>query len=228
MSQDDALRRTAFLATGAELARQVREAELDHAAFSVALKVCVLGVCRAMCCHDGVMLGDEELGVLESLVERKRDELSSLGWRGGEWRDRREGKWKTRTSVAADSQLAEGFPAHFPKTRCVFLDPEHRCVLQRLAVAEGRHPWHWKPVSCWMHPLLLRRDARGSRIRLTLAGPESDPLTAPGYPGFGSFTPCGVPACDGVPAWQALRGELEWLGEMAGRDLVRELSQVTE
>lgn len=210
---------TAYPGVEQELGRQVREAALDHEAFAMPLKVCELTKCRATCCHDGVFLDAEQEAGISAIVGR----LSKYGFDRREWLERREGRVKTATVEATSAELADDFPAHFPRTRCVFLDPEHRCLLQRLAMDEGRHPWWWKPVSCWMHPLLLRRGG-GGRPVLTLARPDKDPAAVQGYPGFGSFTPCGMPAEGGEPAWRALRGELDRLGALGGRDLVAELA----
>ena len=211
----------AFRETMEELARQVREAELDHEAFRLPLRVCELARCKAACCHDGAWLGDEEAQVIRGLIEEHGDELIELGWRGGEGVSRDGRRWRTAVVEADGADLADDFPAHFPRTRCGFLDDQHRCVLQRLAVSRGRHPWWWKPVSCWLHPLLLSRP--GGRPRLTLARPGSDPSAGEGYPGFGSCTPCGMAAEGAGDALAALAGELEMLGRIAGRDLSAEL-----
>lgn len=213
---------TAFVETGAALGRQLREAAVDHAAFEGTLRICELAKCRATCCHDGVVLGEEEVAVIRALVEGQGEVLHRLGWEGGAWLDEDGGRRKTATRPAEARELAEEFPAHFPKTRCVFLDGEHRCVLQRLAMEEGRHPWYWKPISCWMQPLRLDGGGR-ERPVLTLAGPEDDPLRREGYPGFSSCTPCGRTQADGEPAASALQAELTMLGRLGGRDLAREL-----
>lgn len=205
------------------LGDEVRAAALDHAALARPMRVCELGNCRATCCHDGVFLDPSERRVIEGVVAGQREALARFGWRNDDFLEVQGGRWKTRTREAGAGELAEDFPAHFPRTRCVFLDAQHRCVLQRLAIDEGRHPWFWKPVSCWMHPLLLRRRDDG-RALLTLAQPGADPAAREGYPGFGSCTPCGMEVAGGEPAWQVLRGELELLGELAGRDLVGELA----
>jgi len=123
--------------------------------------------------------------------------------------------WRTATRPAETSELADDFPAHFPRTRCVFLDAEHRCVLQRLASDLGRHPWFWKPISCWMHPLLLRH---GKRPVLTLPHPADDPEA------FTTCTHCGRSDPRGTRAAEVLREELAMLGRISGRDLVRELA----
>ena len=74
-----------------------------------------------------------------------------------------------------------------------------------------------------MHPLLLRPPAGSDRLLLPLARPGQNPAADDGYPGFGSCTPCGIEVADCPPAWQTLRPELELLGKISGRDLVREL-----
>ncbi len=212
--------RSAFVETAALLGRQVREAAVDHGAFARRMRVCDLAKCRATCCHDGVVLGEEEVRVIGEVVEAFGEELRELGWAGGDWLEEEGGGRKTATRRAEEAELAEEFPAHFPKTRCVFLDGEHRCVLQRLAVKEGRHPWFWKPMSCWMQP--LRLEGR-ERPLLTLARAGGDPMAREGYPGFSSCTPCGKEEAGGCPAGEVLRAELEMLGAFGGRDLVREI-----
>jgi len=214
---------TAYPGVEAVLARQVREAALDHEAFELPLRVCELSRCRATCCHDGAVLDAEELEGIGGALARHRGRLDAYGWHHPEPVVREPGRGRTATVPAADHELAEDFPSHFPRTRCVFLDGAHRCVLQRLAIDAGRHPWWWKPVSCWMHPLLLRPPADAGRPLLTLARPGRDPASGEGYPGFGSCTPCGVARPAGPPAWQTLRGELELLGRIGRRDLLGEL-----
>jgi hypothetical protein len=200
-----------------ELRRQLREAALDDEAFQMPLRVCDLSECRATCCHDGVFVDAEQAREIEAVVEEWRQ----AGRWSGDWKESRGKRVKTATARVAADALAADFPAHFPPTRCVFLDERHRCRLQTHAVDVGRSPWWWKPVSCWMHPLLLR--AERGRPLLTLARPGRDPAAGPDYPGFGSCTPCGRSCAGQPPAWQTLRPELELLGTIAGRDLLAEL-----
>lgn len=215
---------TAYPGVEEILARQLREAALDHEAFTMRLKPCELPKCRATCCHDGAYLTAEEMKGIGEAVEGQRKRLAAYGWDEERYLTMDGSKGRTVTRAVDHELLAEDFPTHFPRTRCVFLDRQHRCVLQRLAMDDARHPWWWKPVSCWMHPLMLRPPTGSERPLLTLARPGKDPAAHKGYPGFGSCTPCGVETGDGVPAWQVLRRELELLGNISGRDLVRELA----
>lgn len=214
---------TAYPGIEEALSGQLREAALDHGAFAMRLKACELPKCRATCCHDGALLTDEEMAGIGEAVEAHRDLLAGYGWEEERYLTEEGRQGRTVTLEAGDELLADDFPPHFPKTRCVFLDAGHRCVLQRLAMDTGRHPWWWKPVSCWMHPLLLRPPAGSRRPVLTLARPGHDPAAGKDYPGFGSCTPCGIANPAGPEAWETLRPELELLGKISGRDLLREL-----
>lgn len=181
------------------LAQQLREAAVDHEAFEIPLPLCQLHECRATCCHDGVVISEEEAAVLgEGVIE--------LG----------DGRKKTQTVPASDEQLAQNFPSHFPKTRCVFLDDQHRCQWQLKSVEEGKHPWFYKPISCWMHPLLVSE--RDGRPVLTIRHPENDETN------FAAQTPCGKWTADSDPARMSLKMELEMLSEISGRDFLRELN----
>lgn len=190
--------------------RTVREAALDHSSFETPIRACELSRCRGMCCHDGVFVGTEERQVISDLEE-------------GDFFESRNGRWKTRTSAAGEVNLGEGFPQHFPKTRCVFLDENHHCRLQSRALAEGKHPWYWKPFPCWLHPLSFRRKAVSGRPILSLPTSEDEPSAEKGYPGFASCTTCGKADEKGQPAWQVLELELQFLSQMSGRDLMGEL-----
>ena len=213
---------TAYPEQERELRRQLREAALDHDSFAAPLRVCELASCRATCCHDGVFLERSEREVIDPLIASRRDALARYGWRETRWfSESGGGRVKSLVLPAPDTALASSFPAHFPRTRCVFLDADHRCVLQRLATDEGRHPWFWKPISCWMHPLVLRR--HGGRPLLSVPTPDNDPAAAPGYPGFASHTPCGTPCPGAPPARETLAAELRHLSEISGRNLPAEL-----
>ncbi|MDB4143373.1 DUF3109 family protein [bacterium] len=190
---------SAFPKTIGALAGQLREAGVDHDAFEIPLPLCQLSECRATCCHDGVFLSSEEAAFIGEGVETLSD-----------------GRQKTATVPATPEHRADDFPAHFPETRCVFLDDEHRCKWQLKSVEEGKHPWFYKPISCWMHPILLER--REGRPILTLRTSGNDAA------GFASQTPCGRLTQDADPARVTLKAELEMLGSIAQRDFSAELN----
>lgn len=202
---------TGFVELEKDLAQTVREAGVDFESFETPIRACELKRCRGMCCHDGVYVGEEEKRVIEEVLE-------------GDFFEKREGRWKTRTVTAEEQLLGEDFPSHFPQTRCVFLDGNHHCRLQSLAMEQGRHPWFWKPFPCWLHPLGFRREKGISRLVLSLPTKGADPAVEEGYPGFASCTTCGKRDEIGEPAWQVLDPELSFLSQIGDRDLVGELA----
>ncbi len=213
---------TAFSETAANLKRQLEEAAIDYLAFEQTIRPCELSRCKATCCHDGVYLTDEEFGILEHVVAEYREELiamiphlpespfESVAERSGN---------KTRTRSAQPAELADDYPVHFPKTKCVFLDDQHRCALQRLSLSLNKNPWFYKPITCWMHPVTLALGKRGERSILTLFSSKNDPQKSGTYPGFASCTHCGREDAKGLPASEVLKGELSALMSIGGRDM---------
>ena len=59
---------TAVEATGRLLGGQIREAAVYMEALEPPLRVCERARCRATCCHDGVVLWDDEVRVIWEVV----------------------------------------------------------------------------------------------------------------------------------------------------------------
>ena len=207
---------TAFTKTAQTLRAQLREAIVDHEAFAIPLHRCELSRCRATCCHDGAVLSPEEADRVRVLLEKHPTAFPDSA------RDQpvveRDNVLKTATRPALDHECADDFPSPFTRTSCVFLDHEHKCTLQLLSSSQGKHPWHYKPISCWMHPILLR-PASSARDRpvLTLRRPDQDQAR------FASCTHCGRPDPDGQPARDVLASELAALSKLAEREFTAEL-----
>lgn len=217
---------TAYQETVEVLRGQLREAVIDHAAFEQKIRACELSRCRATCCHDGVYLSEEEAAGIEVLLEKNPALGESVRSHGADTVFEQVGnKIKTATRPAQPDELAADYPGHFPKTRCVFLDTGGHCMIQVLSVQQGRHPWFDKPLTCWIHPLVILPATRDrARPILTLVSPENDPQKTAGYPGFASCTHCGRPDEGGKKARQVLAAELEMLGAVSGRDILGELN----
>lgn len=168
------------------------------------LRTCDIASCEAMCCHDGVYLSETEEQRLRALVARTPALQSRLppefivdGWFGG----KRLGR---KTATRPHDYCNPAYPAHFPRTRCVFADAAGLCELQKLGLARGEHPWRYKPFTCWMFPL----DVAGDEAVPPSADPKQDPWRAPGYPGYVSVVPCGRHAPGAAPWRAALAAEL--------------------
>ena len=194
-------------------------APVDAASFRRPLARCELAHCRGTCCAEGVWLNPEVASVVEKLARRYPVELAALGLDLDQPLveiDETPGETpaaRTRRRPHPFHALVADYPFHFPDTRCALLTDDARCALQVVAELEGRHPWHYKPPACWLHPISAARDA----IRL------HDALGDPYPGGFTSATHCGRTAACGRPAAEVLAPELAFLGELLERDLLAEL-----
>jgi hypothetical protein len=158
-----------------------------------------------MCCHDGVYLSETEEARLVALVERTpqlRERLPARFVVDGWWNGRRLGR---KTATRPHAYRNARFPAHFPRTRCVFADELGWCELQKLGLARRQHPWRYKPFTCWMFPL---DEVDGNAVPPS-ADPGADPYRVAGYPGYVSVVPCGRHDPSGQPWHKTLAAELE-------------------
>lgn len=214
---------TAFPQTEESLRKRFSRIQLDPAGMRRPLKPCALAQCHAGCCHDGAVLSDEEGEVLINAARRYETRLWELCGASIETGFARpDGRWRTALRSYPHSAHTDRWLAHFPDTACAWLMSDFRCAWQTLSEETGRHPWHYKPVNCWLHPLTISE--QGAR-QLTVPNSADDPHAAPGYPGFSAYTSCGRHCADGKPAALVLKNELEFLGKILGRDLSREAEE---
>lgn len=220
---------TRYRQTAELLAALLRDAIVDHDAFEMKLRPCTLERCSATCCYDGVYLSEEEASVVTELGEQFRQTFVDYGLKLPEQLvvSARGGRaLKTAVRSAEAGELARDFPEHFKKSRCVFLDTLGRCGLQRLSMEQELGDWFLKPLTCWIHPIVILPETRERpRPVITIVNRENDPQKAAGYPGFASCTHCGREEEGGQPAWQVLEKELRMLGAISDRDIYHELSQ---
>ncbi len=214
---------TAFQASKDSLRKNLKSATINPSEFQRRLKRCALVSCRGMCCYDGASVDDKTGEAVQELADRRGDDFVAMGLNlpkqvieTAEWKGV-PGK-KTVARPFPFRSLVKNYPAHFNETACVFLLDDGRCGLQLLAEQDGKHPWYYKPFTCWLQPIKLSANA------IRLYDEDSDPNKIPGYDGFVIRTSCGRTEECGEPAADVLRSELEFLGKMIGRDLLAEIS----
>lgn len=203
--------------------RALSDACIDADSLRRPLQTCDLGRCRGTCCHDGAILDEDEARVLGRLAREEAPFFTEVGLSlPPEPVVRVDGVSRLATRVYTGHDSTPAFPAHFPRTACVFLMPDFRCSLQVLSVRREHHSWHWKPIACWMHPLTFRF-GDGTHT-LCLPSRDNDPHAALGYPGFASWTPCGNETPGGAAAHRVLAAELDMLGRILNRDFQGEIA----
>ena len=122
------------------------------------------------------------------------------GW----WNGRHFGR---KTATSPHDYRNPDFPAHFPRTRCVFADAQGFCELEKLGRERGMHPWTFKPSTCWLFPL----QEKNGRPERPVSHPGEDPYRQKGYPGYATFTHCGRHDPAGQPWRKALLRESNYL-----------------
>jgi hypothetical protein len=203
----------------------MRGGSVDAESFRRPLSRCEISACRGMCCYDGVYVDREAAAVIERVASEHAGFFAGLDLQlpdqvivEGDWAWKR-GGLKTAVRHRPFSTIVEGFPAHFTDTACVFLAGDGRCSLQLLSAHLGRHPWYYKPMKCWQHPMTLEGEAEAV---LRLHSDRTDPYRLPGYEGFVSRIFCGRTCPGGAPASVVLADELAFLSRIVGRDLLAE------
>jgi hypothetical protein len=212
---------TAFT-EGAERARALLgTAPLDHASFRRPLSRCDLAECRGACCTDGAPLDAEEARVLGALAVREAPAFERMGLRPDRLVALTElgGVGHTGVRTRQDDEQPADRSLGLPATTCAAMLSDGRCAFQTLSVEQGRHPWFWKPMVCWLHPIV----AEPAGIRLLSAGVSRDRAWREGT--FASVTPCSLAGKHAAPAARTLAPELDVLGAMIGRDLRAELHE---
>jgi len=224
--KDDRPTVTVFRSSEIAVRAQYGDARLNAEEFQRKINRCSLANCKGTCCYGGVRVDDDTAGVLQQLSVDRAPAFREMGlnlpssvvarteWQGVPGNITALKPFPFRSSVPK-------FPTDFDETACTFLMHDGRCGLQLLADLDGKHPWYYKPLSCWLFPIKLWK----SEIRLF--DKETDPFRFLGYNGFVSQTFCGRTSECGLPAVQALEPELTFLGHILNRDLMKEASPQT-
>src|SRR5262245_8496096 len=190
---------TAFPATERAYREAVAVRQVDRASFDRPLARCDLARCRGSCCATGVAVNDETAAVLRRLVARERDWFRSIGI------DLPDdviasppeaialGQGRTALAPRQFHGTVDGFADHFPDAACVFLLGDGRCSLQVLSVVRGHHPWYFKPMPCWLHPIIVSDEA------VTVPDEQADHLPGHEGEGFVTSTLCGRTSACGRP-----------------------------
>ncbi len=127
-----------------ELSFEVNGLKIDPAIFTF-----IFGCkCNGQCCHYGVYTDLKEHELIMSLKDRLIPLMDETQTKNIEdWFEEPEKDEDFDSGVAVGTELYN--------KKCVFLDKDGLCIIQRLAINEGAHPWKYKPLYCILFPLTI-------------------------------------------------------------------------
>ena len=156
--------------------------------------------CEARCCYDGVYLHKNEVKSLRAVVKDNAEFFSFLPKVYFQKTHYPFHEAYRKVKAKLFKYKDPDFPLHFTKTRCVFC-VDNLCSLQTLAVQKGLHKWTFKPVACWLYPILIRN------AKLTMPPMDGDPINSFG---MRQHTPCGKHKASEGPWEKQLKAEIAY------------------
>jgi hypothetical protein len=104
--------------------------------------------CNGECCYYGVYADKTESEKILSLKDKLiplMDETQSKNV--SEWFEEPQEDDDFESGIAVGTEVING--------KCAFLDKNGLCVIQSLAINEGKHPWDYKPLYCYLFPITI-------------------------------------------------------------------------
>jgi hypothetical protein len=170
------------------------------------LRRCTLEECHGACCVFGVWVDTREVTDILAHADLIIPHMPAESHTPGEWFAPVEDQDKHSPTGKVIHTAVENHPQHYGGTACIFWRDDAKCALQVAAVANGLHPWRFKPYYCVIHP--LDQDEQG---RITLD--ETEALAS--EPGS-----CLRPAEAPIPLIDTFSDELHYLlGEKMYTDI---------
>ncbi|MFA6597137.1 MAG: DUF3109 family protein [Ignavibacteriaceae bacterium] len=104
--------------------------------------------CNGECCYYGVYTDKAEHEKILSLKDKLiplMDETQSKDITA--WFEEPQEDDDFDSGIAVGTEVING--------KCAFLDKNGLCVIQSLAINEGKHPWDYKPLYCYLFPITI-------------------------------------------------------------------------
>ncbi len=124
------------------------------------LQRCCLDECKGACCVFGVWVDPREMEDILANAKLIMPHMPEISQNPGEWFVPVEDVDKNSPSGKVIHTAVEPAPWHYGETACVFCHEDGKCSLQLAAVANGLHPWRFKPFYCILHPIDLDEQGR--------------------------------------------------------------------
>ncbi|RJP58561.1 MAG: DUF3109 family protein [Ignavibacteriales bacterium] len=116
------------------------------------VKTCDVCICSGECCYYGVYT---DLAEHKNIMKMKKRIIQSMD--DSQTKDVKKWFEDPEEDSDFDSGWAVGTEVHNGK--CVFLDRQGYCTLQKIAMEEKVHKWKYKPLYCILFPLVIYEGA---------------------------------------------------------------------
>ncbi|MBN1302028.1 MAG: DUF3109 family protein [Melioribacteraceae bacterium] len=112
------------------------------------VKSCDVCVCSGECCYYGVYTDKKEYEQIMAIKERIKSSMDdSQTTDDSKWFEEPEEDEDFESGIAVGTELYNG--------KCVFLDRQGYCTLQKVAMEDDEFKWKYKPLYCILFPLII-------------------------------------------------------------------------
>lgn len=131
-----------------QFSKEIKGVKIDPIIFTLKFSC----KCNGECCHYGVYSDLNEnkiiMGIKDKIIPLMDDSQTTDT---SKWFEAPEKDEDFESGVAVGTELYN--------SKCVFLDKEGRCTLQKLAMLNNEHKWKYKPIYCILFPLTIYNGA---------------------------------------------------------------------
>ena len=112
------------------------------------VKCCDVGICGGECCYYGVYTDYKEY---ENILANKDRIIQSMD----DSQTKDADKWFEEPEEDEDFDSGKAVGTEVYNRKCVFLDKQGYCTLQKIAIEDGDFKWKYKPLYCILFPLVI-------------------------------------------------------------------------
>ncbi len=112
------------------------------------VKACDVCICSGECCYYGVYTDKKEY---EKIIDIKERIVRSMD----DSQTKEAAKWFEAPEEDDDFESGVAYGTELHNGKCVFLDKQGFCTLQKVAVESGEFKWKYKPLYCILFPLII-------------------------------------------------------------------------
>jgi len=135
-----------------EICKQIKDYYIDPVIFTHKfVKSCDVCICSGECCYYGVYTDLKEHDKIMEMKDRiikSMDDTQTTDT--SKWFEAPEKDEDFESGIAVGTELHNG--------KCVFLDRQGFCTLQKIAYEDGEFKWKYKPLYCILFPIVIYQD----------------------------------------------------------------------